>query len=131
MKKILTLISVFIVFTIISCDDTNRTPESICNVQEYTNQVAKSVCLAEDLMRRFGCPNLGCFSSDPDIRSGDLRTCTFIDCETLSCEDIIIGFDDPQPGLIAEISVDESDFVIGIFLVDDLVGEFTCLVAIP
>jgi len=131
MKKILTLISVFIVFTIISCDDTNRTPESICNVQEYKNQVAKSVCLAEDLMHRFGCPNLGCFSSDPDIRSGDLRTCTFIDCETLSCEDIIVGFDDPQPGLIAEISVDESDFVIGIFLVDDLVGEFTCLIAVP
>jgi len=82
-------------------------------------------------MRKFGCPNLGCFSNDPDIRNGDLKTCTFIDCETLSCDDLIVGFDDVQPGLMAEISVDESDFVIGLFLVDDLVGDFTCLVAIP
>ena len=42
-------------------------------------------------MRRFGCPNLICFSNDPDIHSGDLRSCNFIDCETLSCEDILLG----------------------------------------
>ena len=131
MKNILFLFTLFMLFTVISCDDNNRTPESLCNIQEYQNQVIKSECLAEDLMRKFGCPNLSCFSSDPDIRSGDLRTCTFIDCETLSCDDLIVGFDDGQPGLMTEISVNESDFVIGLFIVDDLVDEFLCGPLIP
>lgn len=81
-------------------------------------------------MRRFGCPNLSCFSNDPNIHSGDLRSCNFIDCETLSCEGILLGFDNPQPGLMAQISIDAADFVIGLFLVDDLVGDFNCSVAI-
>jgi len=131
MKNILFLFMLFTFLTVISCDDNNRTPESNCSVQEYQNQVIKSECLAEDLMRKFGCPNLSCFSRDPDIRNGDLRTCTFIDYETLSCDDLIVGFDDPQPGTIEEISVDESDFAIGLFLVDDLVGDFNCLIAVP
>lgn len=131
MKNILFLFMLFALFAAISCDDNNRTPESLCNNQEYHNQVVKSECLAEDLMRKFGCPNLTCFSRDPDIRNGNLRTCTFIDCETLSCDDLIVGFDDVQPGLITEISVDESDFVIGIFLVDELIGDFFCGLVLP
>ncbi|MEX0999362.1 MAG: hypothetical protein WD000_05310 [Thermodesulfobacteriota bacterium] len=134
MKAILFLVSVLFLFSFTACDDecVNCTPGSFCNTEELRENVANSVCLAEDYIIGFGCPNVGCFSSDPDINDGDLSTCTVIDCQTLSCEDMRVLFNDPQPGLITEISVDEiTGLPIGIFEVDGLEAEFTCLIFVP
>jgi len=128
MKKVLFLFSALLIFNITACDDSG---DSNCNFEEFRENVAESECLAEDLIRSFGCPNMGCFSNDPDISLGDPRACTFIDCETLSCEDMRVDFNDPQPGLVTEIMVSEGGVPIGIFLVDDLEGDFSCFVAIP
>ena len=108
MKKILMLFTVALLFSITGCDDEciNCVPKSYCNPDELKENVADSVCLSEDYISGFGCPNVSCFSRDPDIFNGDLSTCTVIDCQTLSCEEMRIDSGPPQPGLIADISVD-------------------------
>ena len=134
MKTILLAVLVILSFTITGCDDEciNCTPASFCSNEELIENAANSVCLAEDYLVGFGCPNVGCFSRNPDINDGDLSTCTVIDCETLSCEDMRIEFMDPEPGLITNISLDETTgSPIGLFEVDDMIGEFDCLIFVP
>ena len=133
MKKILALLSVLIVLTLTGCDEcVNCTPGSYCNTQEVAENVGMSECLAEDYITHYGCPNLSCFSRDPDIGNGDLRTCTVIDCQTLSCEDMRLETEPPQQGFIADISVDEeTGFPTGRFEVDDVIAIFDCVIFLP
>lgn len=134
MKKLVFLFSVSLMFAITACDDEciNCTPKSFCSSDELRENVASSVCLAEDYITGFGCPNFSCFSHDPDINDGDLSTCTVIDCQTLNCEDMRVDFGPPQPGLIADISIDEmSGLPVGLFIVDELESEFSCGVVFP
>lgn len=143
MKKILGMVfTAFLVLSITSCDEcVNCQSNASCSTEKLAEKAGESECLAEDFIRSFGCPNMGCFSNDPDISTGDRRACTFIDCETLSCDDLRLTTFFPEEsiqttevvsGLIADISVDEmSGLPMGVFLVDDLQSEFTCGVAVP
>ncbi len=134
MKTILLAVLVLISFSIAGCDDEciNCTPGSFCSNEELIENAANSTCLAEDYLIGFGCPNVGCFSRNPDINDGDLNTCTVIDCETLSCEEMRVDFNEPEPGLITNISLEEmTGSPIGLFEVDDLIGNFNCLIFVP
>jgi len=127
MKKILLVVSVLFLFSFTACDDNGN---GSCNFDEFIESFANTDCPAEELV--VGCTNTSCSSRDPDINDRDLRSCTIIDCETLSCEDIRVGFEDPQPGLMTNIAVDEmTGRPIGIFEVDGLEGEFNCTIGIP
>lgn len=143
MKKILILFSAFVILSITSCDDEciNCAPKSFCSPQELADNAATSTCLAEDYINGYGCPNMACFSNDPDISSGDRSTCTVIDCQTLSCEDLRLSTFFPETsmlessvesGLVANLSLDDiSGLPMGTFIIDELEGEFTCGVVIP
>jgi len=123
--KCLFLISVLILGNfLIGCDDKGGNDRS-CTFEEFREMVANTDCLAEELL--FGCSNVGCRGFDPSFQTGLLDDCIVIDCETLSCGALSVGDNPAQPGLLAELTVDEiTGFPIGIYQVDELEGEFAC-----
>jgi hypothetical protein len=124
MKTIIFVVSFIVLFNIVACDDSGNSG-SRCTFDEYREMVANTDCLAEELL--FGCSNVGCRGFDPSFQTGFLDDCIVIDCETLSCETLSVGDEPSQPGLLAELTVDEiTGFPIGIYQVDDLEGEFAC-----
>lgn len=139
----LVVLCVFIALGITSCDDECSfcTPASFCDFDELRENTADSTCLAEDFLGNFGCPNARCSSRNPDIRVGNSDTCTVIDCETISCEDLIIETFDPEKsmiitesasGFITGIStLEETGLPTGVFEVGDLMGEFRCQLFVP
>ncbi|MGB2693032.1 MAG: hypothetical protein WBB48_12535 [Thermodesulfobacteriota bacterium] len=139
MKKVLLVFSVLFLFSITGCDD-NPDFGNSCNFDDLRENVSESVCLAEDFLARFGCQNTSCSSRDPDIRIGDRETCSAIDCQTLSCDNLRVRTFSPDrtmtmvvtaAGLVTDISVDETGLPTGFFEVDDLVGELSCVLVSP
>lgn len=127
MKNLKLILILFYLFSFLACDNNNSDDEQFCQLDEFMENVANSECLAEELLA--GCSNVDCSGSNPST-SVNLLSCSFVDCETLSCESISfvnINQSIDQPGLMAEISIDElTGLPAGIFVLEDLENDFKC-----
>lgn len=131
MKKILVLFSAFFVFSITSCDDSNR-PD--CTFNEFSDILETSSCISDDFISvcRKISPQVVCSSRDPNIRVIERNNCTFIDCQTLSCDTFLVDGPPFESGLMTEMEFDPgTGFPMGVFEVDEIVAEFECVLTQP
>ncbi len=121
MKKVLFLVSVLFLFSITACDDNSRQGSVSCKLMKIAET---SECLARSLNRQ--CTFFGCEGESVDV---DIfpSNCEFTDCETLVCENMVIGNGIQVPGSLMDLAVDiESGFPIGLLVAEGFEEEVLC-----
>jgi len=126
-RNIILVLSVLFLFGFTACDD-NNSPD--CTFGEFVDILANSNCISEDFIStcRKISRKVSCFSEELEIRVIDHKDCIVIDCQTLSCDTFVVEGTPFQSGLMTEMEFDEAtNLPRGIFVVDNLVADFQCL----